>query len=1314
MHTPTQEQINVLLVDNESRFRTGLAKALKACPYVSAVGQAGDSREAVDEALRIKPKVILTDIVTPRSELQQMIGSLKEALPNTRLIILTNSEKDEDVLEALSSGVDGYLLKVSGRGEIIQAVLKSAAGESVFSPAVANRLVSEFGRSMGTPKLSEREAQVLKLLGEGLSNSEISERLCVSGSTVRTYVCRIMEKLNLNNRNEVVAYGARHYLTFTKIAEGFKTIRTRSEPGHGQMSTAESAIVDQRAIGRSLSARESIAPENELKETVGDRLCVKSERRQVTAVFACIEPLSGVSGNLNLEQTDEFIDQCLEFVREEIGRYNGIVGWFRGHGVMSFFGIHESHEYGPQLALYAALAIRARLCNYIEQMKSSGIKSDIRIGVNSGVINIEKNKDGSIADYKPAGNTAELAIGICDIANAGSILVTQRTYRLTEGFFEFKPWGEAKLKGEEKPIEVYMLLKPALAETKFKVASARGLTEFVGRESEISLLRNCFDKVKQGRSQVVGILGEAGVGKSRLLLEFNNKLSDQTYTYLEGSCLFYGDSNAYLPFLRALRAHFDIKEDENAASINKKIKDGIVHIEESMSGILSPLQDLMSSYVEDETYEKLKPVEKRGKIFEAIRHFLIHLSQVKPLVLAIEDLHWIDKTSEELITYLINGCVRSKIMLMLIYRPEYDHVWNKKSYYTQINLDELSNKSATALVRSILHNVSMSADLCDFILEKCGGNPLFLEEFVRYQLESGLIIRKNHKYMLSSIKLATLVPETTQGIIAARIDRLDDKLKYVLQVASVIGDEFGLRVINMVGGIEKGLDYILQSLQGLELIHITNLLPQPEYAFKHAIIRDTVYNGIDLRSRKEIHQKIGEALEQLHENKLDEAYEMLAYHYSKSNNLEKAYLYLRLSGDKAKNNYSNWEALSLYKEALSFLHKLPDSEENRRKDIATRYEISASMTVLGYPENDSLQILKDGEKLCRELGDERRVAEFCSLVGSYYALKGHYKEGKRYIEKAYKSAVQLQDLNLMVAIGFDLCRAYVGDHYKTVKFTSTLVQAVEQMQKSGVSTAVNPPRYYSYILMHYGSSTGYLGDFERGQNICEEGLRLAQLSGDKGEICYGECLYGWLLGIKGDMVNAIQHLQNAIASCEELQFLALSGFSWAGTARAYYLKGELETARECAEKALQVQREMEVTFFLSSTYNILSMIYLDLRDPKKARLYVEEALRLSQNSDDKVTEGISKIYLGRILVVESPLKHVEAERSILEGIDILETLKLKVFATYGYFYLGKVYADTSQGEKAVETLKKAESAFREMGADYWVLKTREVLDRIEK
>jgi tetratricopeptide (TPR) repeat protein len=342
------------------------------------------------------------------------------------------------------------------------------------------------------------------------------------------------------------------------------------------------------------------------------------------------------------------------------------------------------------------------------------------------------------------------------------------------------------------------------------------------------------------------------------------------------------------------------------------------------------------------------------------------------------------------------------------------------------------------------------------------------------------------------------------------------------------------------------------------------------------------------------------------------------------------------------------------------------------------------------------------------------VAEFCSLIGSYYALKGHYKEGKRYIEKAYKSAVQLQDLNLMVAIGFDLCRAYVGDHYKTVKFTSTLVQAVEQMQKSGISTAVNPPRYYSYILMHYGSSTGYLGDLERGQYICEKGLRLAQFSGDKGEICYGECLYGWFLLVKGDAVNAIKHLQDAIACCEELQFMSLSGFSWVGIARAYYLKGELETARECAEKALQIQKETGIIFFLGNTYLILSMIYLDLRDPKKARLCVEEALRLSHDSDDKVTEGLSKIWSGRIMVVESPLRHLEAEGSILEVIDIFEKLKLKVYAAIGYFHLGKIYADTSQREKAVETLKKAESAFREMGMDYWPRKTREVLDRIEK
>jgi tetratricopeptide (TPR) repeat protein len=402
--------------------------------------------------------------------------------------------------------------------------------------------------------------------------------------------------------------------------------------------------------------------------------------------------------------------------------------------------------------------------------------------------------------------------------------------------------------------------------------------------------------------------------------------------------------------------------------------------------------------------------------------------------------------------------------------------------------------------------------------------------------------------VLSNIKPDTLVPETTQGVIAARIDKLDDKLKHVLQVASVVGNEFTSEIFPLVSGIEKGLDSILQGLQGLELIHMTNLLPQPTYAFKHAITRESVYNSLTLRSRKEMHQKIGEALEKLNESNLDSMYETLAHHYSKSSNLEKAYLYLRLSADKAQAGYSNWEALRLFKEALDVLHRLPDSEENIRKDLEIRYQISAVMIILGYPDDDYLHILEEGERLSRGLGDERRMAEFCSLLGSYYANKGRSAEGKKYIGKAFRSAQLLQDIDLMVSIGWDLCGAYqmVGENCEIVELASSIVQAVEEKQRGCVSAGDKTPRYYTYILIHYGYAEGCLGNFEQGQAFCEKGLRLAHTNSDKFEICYAECFYGWLLIHKGELENALEHLENAITYCEEIQLWALSGISWAG------------------------------------------------------------------------------------------------------------------------------------------------------------------------
>jgi predicted ATPase len=485
------------------------------------------------------------------------------------------------------------------------------------------------------------------------------------------------------------------------------------------------------------------------------------------------------------------------------------------------------------------------------------------------------------------------------MASPGSIMVSKSTHKIARDFFEFKSLGEVAIKGKEASQEAFELIKAGEVDTRIGASVAKGLTKFVGRKNSMATLMEVWDKARSGSGQVVAIVGEAGVGKSRLLHEFRNHLSEGEFVYLEGRCLHYGGSMAYLPILHILKTYYDIDEGEPERIIRKKIKDKTLELGAEIYKVIPPIQELLSLKVDDEAFLKLEPKEKRERTFEAIRDLVVRISQERPLVLAVEDLQWMDKTTEELLNYLLGWLANTPILLVFLYRPEYTHQWGSKSYYTRIGLNQLGTASSAELVKAIFDGGDVALELRELLLNRAAGNPLFMEEFTHTLLENGSIEKKNEKYVLSHKPSDIQVPDNIQGIIAARMDHLEDNLKRTMQVASVIGKDFTFRILQSITGMRAELKSHLINLQGLEFIYEKSLFPELEYIFKHALIQEVAYNSLLQKRRKEIHEKIGSAIEQIYAERLEEFYELLAYHYARGKDFEKAYQYLRLSGEKA-------------------------------------------------------------------------------------------------------------------------------------------------------------------------------------------------------------------------------------------------------------------------------------------------------------------------------------------------------------------------------------------------------------------------------
>jgi class 3 adenylate cyclase len=574
------------------------------------------------------------------------------------------------------------------------------------------------------------------------------------------------------------------------------------------------------------------------------RSSIEGERKLVTVLFADVANYTSISEKLDPEEVHQIMDGCFKILMDEIHRYEGTINQFTGDGVMALFGAPVAHEDHGQRACHAALSIQKAIEGYGEKISvRHGAKFKMRIGLNSGPVVVGSIGDDLRMDYTAVGDTTNLASRMQGLASPGSVLVSAHTHRLARDFFEFRALGEIPVKGKEKPQEAYELLGAGEVSTRLGVAQAKGLTRFVGRESAMASLLEAYDKAASGSGQVVGIVGEAGVGKSRLLLELRNRLAPDAFTYLEGRCLHFGGAMAYLPVLDMLRSYFGVKEGEQEAVVRKKMAERILTLDKKLEPTLTPLQDILSLKVEDEAYFKLEPKQRRERVFEAIRDLLIRESQEKPLILAVEDLHWIDKTTEEFLDYLMGWLPNARVLLILLYRPEYTHPWGSKSYFNRIGLDQLTLKSSTELVQAILEGGDVAPELRDMILNRAAGNPLFMEELTHSLLENGSIQRKDECFVLTRRPSELEIPDTIQGIIASRLDRLEENLKRITQVASVIGREFAFRILETITGMREGLKASLTNLQGMELIYEKQLFPELEYIFKHALTQEVAYNS---------------------------------------------------------------------------------------------------------------------------------------------------------------------------------------------------------------------------------------------------------------------------------------------------------------------------------------------------------------------------------------------------------------------------------------------------------------------------------------
>ncbi|MBM4307433.1 MAG: hypothetical protein FJ123_11950, partial [Deltaproteobacteria bacterium] len=970
-----------------------------------------------------------------------------------------------------------------------------------------------------------------------------------------------------------------------------------------------------------------------------------------------------------------------------------------GDGIMALFGAPIALEDAPQRAIRSALAIHREINKFSDQLKSESKIPLIRmrIGIHTGPVVVGTLGNDLRVEFKAVGDTVNLASRMEGLADPGTTYVTEDTFKLTEGFFRFESLGEKQIKGKEEPIRVYQVIASSTRRTRFDVSAERGLTPFIGRERELELLLDGFERVKTGKGQAFSIVSEAGCGKSRLLYEFRKTVANQDITFLEGKCLSYSRGVAYHPVIDILKSNFDIHEGEGDQEIREKVKRGLKMMKVDEPSTLPYLLELLS--VKDSGIDKISmsPEAKKDRIIEAIKRIVLRGSEIRSLVMAFEDLHWLDKSSEDVLRSHLESIPGARILLIFTYRPEFVHTWGAKSYHNQLTLHRLSNRESIEMATHILGTKEIEKALEELILEKTEGVPFFIEEFIKSLRGLKIIERKDNTYRLLKEVQHLTIPSTIQDVIMTRVDSLLEGAKEVLQIGSVIEREFSYPLINRVTGLpEQQLLSHLSILKDSELLYERGIYPRSNYIFKHALTREVVYDSILAKRKKKLHEEIGKAIEELYRDNLSEHYEVLAEHYFLGENYSKAAEYSRFVSRKAEKTASLDDAITYTNRRVTSLERLPRTDELGKQIIDARTALGLYMTQLDY-HVEAKEAVDPIIHLAIANNYKRRLSQIYTILGTYYSfVEENYQEAFKTLEEALKISEEVKDIVSSVLASFWLGCAF-GFNCEFEKSTSYFQRAIDVnllvRNLWGIAAMKSALAYFSYY--HHGK-------IDLQFQTTKEALCIAEESGDIYSKALGYTSHGISCYGKGLFEESEKHLLKGAELCEKIKYYAWNGVALVNLGQTYLQTGDFKRSKEHYEKggrALENIRSYPSWANLTKVGLARSKVMNKERDVNLESLYAH-----SLNNKVKVIEGWIQRYIGEVLLNIDDQHISEAEHWIQKAIEADQRNRMMFHLGKDYVLYAELFRRKGDRLKAQENLGKAIEILKECGADGWVEK----------
>ena len=960
-------------------------------------------------------------------------------------------------------------------------------------------------------------------------------------------------------------------------------------------------------------------------------------------------------------------------------------------------------------ACYAALAMQESVTRYAEELRRlEGLSLQIRVGLNSGEVVVREVGSDLRMDYSAVGQTVHLAARMEQIATPGVILIAPDTMALAEGYVEAKALGPVPVKGLGTAVDVYEVVGAGGVRSRLQAAvSRRGLTRFVGREAELTQLLKALEQAGAGHGKIMAVVGEPGVGKSRLVWELAHAHRTARWTVFAASALPYGKATSYLPLIELLRSCCRIEPRDDARIVRDKLMGKVLGLDRALEPTLSAFFSLFGLDADDKAWQELDAPQRRRRTLEAVKRLLIRESQAQPLLLVLEDLHWVDEATQALLNSLVESLPAARILLLVTYRPEYLHHWTSRTYFTQIQLDELAPESADALLDGLLGGEVGLRHLKALLVQRTEGNPFFLEESVRNLVEIGALAGERGAYHLTRELSGVRVPATVQSMLAARIDRLPEEEKRLLQIAAVIGKDVPRALLEAVAAAE-GLDlhHGLARIQAAELVYEAQIFPEQQYTFKHALTQEVAYGSLLHERRRALHARIVGAIEQVHAGNMGEQLERLAHHAMRGEAWEPALTYSTAAGAKAMGRSAYRDATTWHEQALQALAHLPETRARLAQAVDLRLLLRNSLQPVGELRR-VLGYLSEAEVALEKLGDQRRQSWLWSCQANCHWLLGEHDQGVDPGHRAVEAATAVGDPQLLIGARWNLSMPYWGrgNYRQALECVLENHGALAAGGLPGIDLTAIPGSSTHPAVGNPANAAWYLaelGEFRRAIALGQEAVRL----GEELQHFYSLTLALFHLGGAylrcGDAARAIAILERSRQLAETRDYPFYLPWASARLGAAYLLAGRVADSLALLKRTLEIDAAATAQAELSLWQGWLAEAYLANDQPAEAVELARRALDLAVSHGERGHQGWA-LRLHAELAAGTTSPDLDAARTLYQqAFALAQELEMRPLQAHCHFGLGKLFRRIFQRSQGHEHLATATSMYRAMDMRFWL------------